>query len=263
MKKFTLVICSLVFSLLASGQNLGFVYDGSIPVKELNNSYDNPWFGAFQAPQFGRIDMNGDGKKDLFVFDKYDNTISIFLNDNNTWKYAHGYQDLFPDLIGWVVLRDYNCDGKNDIFTYSLSNVALYKNTSNGSNISFEKVSEALTAQGSRISIPFSDVPAIDDVDQDGDLDILTFDAGGSYIIYYRNQRVENGLGCDELSFVLDTKCWGDFKEGGLSNDITLGDDCGGQIANPFGDVVFKERSGVHAGSSLMIYDDDGDNEMD
>ena len=34
------------------------------------------------------------------------------------WRYAPEYENLFPaDLYSWVLLRDYDCDGRPDLFT--------------------------------------------------------------------------------------------------------------------------------------------------
>lgn len=59
-----------------------------------------------------------------------------------------------------------------------------------------------------------TDMPAVDDIDGDGDLDILTFDPAGGHIWFVQNQSVELGFGTDSLRFRLADKCWGRFYEG-------------------------------------------------
>ena len=70
---------------------------------------------------------------------------------------------------------DYNCDGKQDIFTYNDSYVRVYKNTSQSENVNFELVTNEITSNlGSTpigIAISGVDIPAFVDVDFDSDID--------------------------------------------------------------------------------------------
>ena len=40
----------------------------------------NPWAGGLNSCQISRIDANGDGNKDIFIFDRIGSRISIFIN---------------------------------------------------------------------------------------------------------------------------------------------------------------------------------------
>ena len=247
--------------LVLYAQKLNFVYDNSIPILVNGVEQKNAWFGGLQAPQFSTIDINNDGKKDLFVFDKYDNTVSIFLNENDEYVYYPDYDSLFPTMSGWVVLRDYNCDGKEDIFTFNAGGIAVYENTSIGDVVSFNKITSFLTTTDAQpILVPFTDMPSIEDIDFDGDLDILTFDGAGSYIVFYKNTHIENSTSCNLLKFEIETICWGDFSEGGLNNSITLNDDCGGKITPNDNQ---QQKNNLHAGSTILAFDNDGDNDSD
>ena len=89
-------------------------------------------------------------KKDIFVFERAGDRVLCFLNNND----GIGYNDFdysvritandFPNLNKWALLIDFNCDGKEDIFTYNDSYVKVYKNTSQGENLSFQIETEAL-----------------------------------------------------------------------------------------------------------------------
>ena len=61
----------LVFLMLS---HFGFAQtwrrNASVPVQVENYFLANPWMGGLNAPQFSNIDVNGDGVKDLFVFDR-------------------------------------------------------------------------------------------------------------------------------------------------------------------------------------------------
>ncbi|MFT4761652.1 MAG: hypothetical protein ACI9LN_003635, partial [Saprospiraceae bacterium] len=106
------------------------------------------------------------------------------------------------------------------------------------------------------VEITNIDYPALDDIDNDSDLDVLSFDGGGSHVVWYRNMSIENGYGVDSLIFELEEDCWGGFQESGLSPEITLSDIPGecvnGQPNNP----IVDER---HAGSTILTFDEDND----
>ena len=83
----------------------------------------NTWAGGLNACQFGRMDLDGDGKKDLLVFDRHGDRLLCFINHGGEgeirYDYTSEYDASFPKLNGWAVFADYDGDGKEDIFTYS------------------------------------------------------------------------------------------------------------------------------------------------
>lgn len=223
-----------------------------------NDTLTHAWDGGFNSMQFSEIDLNFDGKKDLFAFDRVGNRILTYINNGgpNETKYTLdlSYKNNFPKLHDWVLLRDYNCDGKEDIFTYSTGGAAIYKNTSNGSTLSFSLVTNLLYSnQPNPVNLYISsvDIPAIDDIDNDGDLDIVTFSLLGSYVEYHRNYSIENYGTCDSLAYELVNKCWGFFSENFSSNSVTLDDSCSWNVPNPQ-----KQNGGnKHTGSTLLTLD--------
>lgn len=241
-----------------------FVEDDSTVVIKTNDTLNHPWTGGFNSSQFSRIDLNGDAFEDLFVFDRTGNTIITFIwdTDNNRWKYAPEYIELFPQLSYWAILRDYNCDGKKDIFSYVSGGVGVWKNTSTNGQISFEYASHPYvraTLLGGTVAnlyVSKVDIPDINDIDGDGDLDILTFGIIGNRLEYYQNQSQELGYGCDSLEYVIANTCWGHFLEDGTNtNACTLKDTCStsSNVSNPKGQAK-------HSGSTVLSLDlnDDG-----
>lgn len=218
-----------------------------------------PWAGGLDACQFGEIDLNQDGKNDLFVFDRRGNRKLCFLNTGTSgtiaYTYAPAYAALFPELEDWVVLADYDRDGKPDIFTYSpgWAGMKVYRNTS-GSRLSFTPVAYPYlkSLQGSgyvNIISTNADYPAIVDIDNDGDLDILTFWALGSFIEMHQNRSIELYGHADSLDFEKVAYCWGRIAENDENDQIYL-DTC---IFNPVDRVeVPVER---HRGSTMLVYD--------
>ncbi|MDF1673103.1 MAG: T9SS type A sorting domain-containing protein [Vicingaceae bacterium] len=245
-------------------------HDSIIVLDDIGDTLDNPWAGGFNSVQFSEIDVNIDGKMDLFVFDRTGHRISIFLNkggpNQSVYTHAPFYNQSFPDLHDWVLLRDYNCDGKMDIFTYSSGGMAVYKNTSTTflsfslqTNLLFSDYQPDAAPNFINLYVSSSDIPAIDDIDNDGDLDILTFSITGSYVEYHKNLSIEKNGNCDSLDFQLNNKCWGFFKENLTSNSVTLFDTCSFNVNNP------QKYSGgnKHAGSTLLTLDVDSNNSKD
>lgn len=241
----------------------------SVPVLK-NGVYQSlAWEGGLNAPQFSEIDLDFDGSKELFLFDRSNNHITLLKRNG-----SDGFLSFIPEknyfptgLNSWVLLRDANCDGKEDIFTYgNQGNVAVYLNTSNVQNgIQFSSNPVILKAFFSysggdfttEIYVGNSDLPSITDIDNDGDLDLLTFAFAGTTIEYYKNLSIER-TGLCGLDFELKNGCWGYFEEGFATNDILLGQKtCDNQVKN-------AEKSGLkHSGSTLLHLDLDGDNIQD
>ncbi|MBI9039116.1 MAG: T9SS type A sorting domain-containing protein [Bacteroidales bacterium] len=226
-----------------------------------------PWTGGMNSCQFGEIDMNDDGIKDLFVFDRNGNRIMTFINKGtqNTvdYEFAPEYINCFPELFDWAILADYNMDGKNDIFTYSpgYASAKVYKNISKSGELAFRLVvSPYLTSyQGGgyvNILITYVDYPAISDIDNDGDLDILTFWGLGSFVQMHKNLSMEKYGNADSLDYELTTHCWGRFAENNESNIIYL-DTCFMKSNN------IMNKGERHTGSTFLSIDLDNDSDKD
>jgi hypothetical protein len=169
------------------------------------------------------------------------------------------YETAFPKMKNWALLVDYNKDGKEDIFTYSLRGAGLdvYKNVSTGKNIAFEKVADRMPYQDVEYSlnlyVPGSDIPAITDIDNDGDIDILSYDVLQAHVQFYKNLSMEKYGKPDSLDYRIADRCWGKFAESFSANTVILGEDCG----------KVGKREKQHGGSTLLAFDNDGDGDMD
>ena len=243
-------------------------YDTVIVLANNGDTLENPWAGGFNSVQFSEVDLNLDGKKDLFVFDRTGNRISTYINagipNQVSYKHDPSYIKYFPALRDWVLFRDYNCDGKMDIFTYYSGGMSAYKNTSTSTlldftldtNLVYSDYNPDTAPNFINLYISSADIPAIDDIDGDGDLDVLTFSITGSYVEYHKNLSMEKNGNCDSLDFQLRNKCWGFFRENFSNNSVTLYDTCSFNINNP------ERNSGgnKHAGSTLFTLDVDANN---
>ena len=247
-----------------------FIRKDSIPVFANSQQLNYAWTGGINSAQFSDIDLNQDGIMDLFVFDRNGNKISTFLNTGTpnqvSYVSAMQYVSQFPRVHDWALLRDYNCDGKMDIFTSNASKVRVYKNISTlATGLQFQLVTQNILADLTPnsthninpVNISWVDVPAIRDVDGDGDLDILNYGTNGIQIEYYKNRSLELYGVCDSLNYVLETLCWGEFTENPNNPSITLNTPCA-----PPPEEGSDEHS-VHAGSCLECINTNGDNDVD
>lgn len=219
-----LVITILTLNITSQGQ-LRFRQTDSITVKNGTDTLHLAWTGGMNYSQFSAIDLNLDGKEDLLAFDRTFNQPLTFINTGSPgqsrYKYQPQYQDLFPPMTGWCLARDYNCDGKKDLFTYSPGGMSVYRNISD-TILKFELVVQTLRGircnssgglSNNYIYVSSVDIPSISDIDNDGDLDILTFGIFGTTLEYHKNFSVEMGYGCDSLKFQVKNERWGQFSE--------------------------------------------------
>ncbi len=249
-------------------------YDSVIVRNVLGIPMDNPWAGGMNSVQFSEIDLNFDGLKDLHVFDRTGNRQTTYLNVGTpgSSKYVHApvYQKKFPRGNAFVLLRDMDCDGLEDFITYFPGGLSLYLNTSTPGNIQFQLKTKTIIGYHPTLSLKWHpifttdvDYPAIDDIDNDGDLDILVWEQFGTTVWYYKNQSLETYGTCDSLFFEVKNTCWGWFFENGLSNAVTLGNyNCFSQVPNPE-HVEVKQtpntKKGKHQGGTLLTLDLDND----
>ena len=224
-----------------------------------------PWAGGLNACQFGSIDLDFDGKNDLVVFDRQGNRLSCFVNRGGIgeirYEFDNQYAKAFPKIDDWMVLADYDGDGRNDIFTYSKgwAGIKVYRNVS-ADSLAFELVkSPYLTSlQGAgevNIMATYADYPAIVDVDGDGDLDILTFGVLGTFIEKHQNLSVEKYGIRDSLIFERNDYCWGRVAESEEDNRMYL-DTC------LFGKTII-EGPFRHRGATVAVRDLNGDGLLD
>lgn len=246
--------------------------DQSIPVQDADgNTLSMPWAGGINAAQFNKMDLNDDGVEDLVLYDRMANKVIAFLVENNEYHYAPEYETMFPEeLSNWLLLRDYNCDGKKDIFTGDILGIRVYTNTTPdvpGAPLSWDHFlfyteagqpkSQAILTMGtsakSNLQLQYDDLPSIGDADGDGDLDIFNVRfTGNGTIEYHQNLSMEEYASCDSLEFKRITMKWGGLtectcEEFAFDNTVCS---AGGRIKHA-------------AGKSLLAMDVNGDASID
>jgi len=244
-----------------------------VPVYVDDEALPNAFVGGLNTPEFSPIFLNGDTLSDLFIFDRSGDKVLTFLAvpGEPHYQYAPEYEAIFPELIDWALLRDYNGDSLADIFTASTTGVpgidVYTARKSSEGLISYEKysfnnpvgVAGYPTSSGTitNIYVAAGDVPAIDDIDGDGDLDILTFQSDGTKLYYYLNTSIENGNERDSLHFLLDDKCWGKLAESFNTNEVVLSGD---SLTCP---LSANQNARLHGGSTVLTFDPDKDGDKD
>ncbi len=249
-----------IFPFILFSQNFPVSFDTNIEITKDGKKLSLT--GGFNSPQFSKIKADNDELEDLFIFDRTTNQVLIFLQKTNMsgekeWIFAPEYTQLFPKMKNWVLLRDYDADGEKDIFTSTPFGVKVYRNTKNETgNLTFEVAKDLLSSTGIsgnplNLGIDVTDIPAIIDLDEDGDMDILNFrPAIGTTVEWHKNLSQESFSNSDSLIFEKATIQWGDFEECVCESYI-------------FGANSCRTEREEHAGSSLLILNLDNNPTLD
>ncbi len=245
-----------------------------------DDKVENPFIGGINTPQISSVDMNFDGKKDLIIFDKSGDAIipliSIAGVGEAKYEYDYSYVKYFPKVRGLLILRDFNNDGIQDLFTFSYygTGLDLYKGYRIGNHIAFKLFEfnvpnynglfykEPGVPDGLlEIYVAPGDIPGIVDIDGDGDLDILSFPVGGEVVSMYKNVSIERGYGVDTVIYEEYDTCWGKFRRSYYYDAADLSpnpNDCVDAIRSE------SESSLRHAGAATFcVFDENGDGLMD
>ncbi len=262
----------LLGTIAAKAQSTFYLPDTSINVIAYGKQQVLPWCGGFNNPQFTMGDLNHDGLQDLVVFEPY-NSVRTFINKGSAgapnYRYAPEYALNFPPINSYLILADYNCDGIPDLFHQGSTGFAVYKGYYNFKNqLSFNFYINLFysndPATGSGPGNAFNnpgDIPAIVDVDNDGDLDFISYDISGGFINYFRNMRVEYGYSCDTIAINLWDKCWGRvYQSFWNTHQLAQTPDNSGLIRNPGSGNMERK---THSGNTVCLFDWDMDGDYD
>jgi len=266
---------------------------GTAPVRVNGIDLQYPFAGGLNAPQFSQADLDQDYLQDLVLFDRVGNVLLTFINEGTAgapnYVFRPEYASNFPKgLTDWMVMRDLDQDGVMDIFCAAFSQasqeIQVFKGYHDGYGLKFTPHLFTYPANCSpcnplyvfypgnnpafwnNFPVNRGDVPAIDDIDGDGDLDIVAFSAGTSTsLTMLRNTSVENGLPLSKPQYEIYDNCWGRFYENGMER-------CHAQLScHPdtcflncaFAPLAVEARDGLHPGASVTTYDHDNDGDKD
>lgn len=258
-------ICHLSFSQTYKLSN-------HIPVTDMTgDTLKYAWAGGNNNIQFSDIDLNLDGKMDLVVFNRDGESFSTYLNTGTTgqtsYQYAPEYISNFDSCkcIQWALLEDYNMDGRVDVICGASSgeHFQVYENIIYGSDsVGFEQRYKVLMTVSSGFQPLYqdrTDIPAIVDVDYDGDLDVIASQSGFNLMAHHKNMSMENYGTADSMEFVKESFCWGHFIEDGGTNQILVAD----TTFCPRGEGSGGPGGSRHSGTSLLVFEANGDSLME
>ncbi len=252
-KSISALVFLLLFSLSWESKSQLFQYDQSISVIENGETLSNPFAGGLNGVHLNWIDLNGDGVRELVIFDRSNDLSYAFelVAGEYIWR-PHLTDNLPSDIQNWLITADFNNDGLNDIFTHTSFGVRVFLNTSTDESNSWEVAADNLKSlsNGSEVNlvVTSSDYPAVGDFDKDGDIDILVFDfATGNYMTFYKNISIETD-GESGLSYDKVDSFWGLIEECNCNDFVFNGAPCEGGTAG---------RQEHAASKSITIYQDD------
>jgi hypothetical protein len=267
------LFCSV--SILGRAQTQTFFRDTLVHVNDINNqSLYNAWGGGLNSAVFAEMDLNNDGVMDLVAYSSTNNRVIPMINKGvykkSSYVYAPEYVSKFPsDLDGWIKSFDYDNDGDMDLFTYYNASIRCYRNDINaGQGLKFTLVVPQLyTHYGTfptNIYCSRVNMPALSDVDNDGDMDVLAFSISGSWIEHHKNYSMDSLGNPNGFLMYNIPQCWGYFALKGAYNSADLPPipACPLLPANPIvnSSVNLQKK---HAGSVLCVFDSDGDGDKD
>lgn len=286
MLKIRLSLLLLIGSISVRSQTFNFL---DVPVFEDGVQLKSAWAGGMNAPQWSAVDLNFDGLQDLYVFDRHGNVHLAFINEDGApgatnYKYARHWLTNFPQVYHYVIMRDYNKDGIQDLFassftpTFGVPGIQVFKGFYQNGLLNFDKIE---FPEYEFDVIPFeingevinkievynnSDYPAIDDIDGDGDIDILIMGPGnnqGEYkVLLYNNIALESGFTDEVLKYELADDCWGRFGLTVFSQSFSLSSNSSNCVF--FREPEIHDDRELHGGTTLCTFDadNDGDKEL-
>lgn len=183
----TLLLLSVAPSLLSAQPLLRVI--APFPVERvMDEPMRNPFSGGLWQPRIGLRDVDGDLRPDLFALNP-DGELRFYRNDGSFrfTRIIPSPYDLLP-VRNWFRFADLDGDGAAELMTAGpRSEVMVIDNDGTDALPVFRVPERLLTASnGDTIRMQRETVPALADIDSDGDLDLFAGNLDGS-IAFYRN----------------------------------------------------------------------------
>ena len=263
MRRLLLLFVGLV-PLMGSGQRFSL---RPLAVPLLQNGAAGTLVGAggFNAAQFSGGDIDRDGQYDMLIFDREANTATVLTLSSGVYSHNPELEARLPRMKDWALLRDYNGDGRPDLFCGQDDYVWLYRNEigpDGGVNfnlMSSQLMSTSFSGGPLPVNVSREDMADVVDIDGDGDFDIIGFAYAGTTVNLNRNTSIET-LGNREGFAFVKSGCWGRFAASSTTcNQYQLGLMCrlGDEPPPPL------QQRPAHMGSTLQVRDADGDGDPD
>jgi len=266
MKYFCTLFFILFFLTIAHGQK-SFRLENVPAVTFDGQLLDFPFAGGINAAQLQAMDVDGNGEEELVIWDRNSRRLLVFAEGESGLVHRPDLEYFFPDDVnGYLILADFNGNGRKDLFTSSPFGIKAYRNMGHSNQIVQWEVAQNFLRLdgGSNLQANNLDIPVIMDIDGDGDLDVVTFNfAVGDYLEYYRNTSIERKGTADIDGFASARVRWGNFEFCGCGS-FSFGFTCAG---NPIQNVERNLEENLRiqhiGGHSILLYDFTGNGILD
>lgn len=212
---------------------------------------------GINSAQIQTIDLTGDGVEEWVLWDINSRQLQVFEQKGENFSLRPELSYFFPlEISGFLVLADFDRDGKKDLFTSTPLGIRAFRNTSSGTQVAWTLAQNFLRLDGAN-NIPANnlDTPLLQDVDGDGDLDLVIFNfAVGDFLEFYRNTSVERKSTPDIDGFAFPVRHWGNFEFCACAQ-ISFGQTCDGRLLNS-GNLQDENARIQHAGGHSILYRD-------
>ena len=216
----------------------------TIPVEINGQPVKLPFAGGVNSPNNQFVDIDADGDYDLFVLD-VDVPVEFYRNEGSSFspnfRLRNGLITL-PQISRWFLFYDIDGDGLKDLLAEdsTISGVRIFKNTGTPQVPLFTLLTPVLhDSSGAPVFAGQNCIPALVDIDADGDLDFISSNYSGTVNFY------ENAGSSTNFSLILRTTFW---------QRITI-----------YGDTCTTSSVGInaHGASSYRFADINGDGAPD
>lgn len=173
------------------------------------------WAGGMNNPQFCMADLNNDGRRDLVVYERDYYVKTFIATSNGEYIFDNSYAASFDgkNVNGYLKLIDFNQDRIPDMFHYHYSGVGIFHGYYDKNVLKFKYYKElrymSAHSGSSNIYVNPMDIPGFADLDNDGDIDIVSYAHAGNTITLFKNCQIEEGLPNDSFKVCVEDDCWG------------------------------------------------------
>ncbi len=277
MTRIIFLLLAVSYTVFANAQFQGDVFRPKTNAKVIG--YNNhvkvmPWAGGVNAPHIAMADLNMDKLPDLVIFERHYG-VRTFINTGVPGNFVRNivYEDAFNKHLddphtrigGYLKLLDYNRDTIPDLILRGYNGITVYRGYYQGSMLQFTLYKPLRYADSDTTSIAAyvepDDIPGAADIDNDGDIDFISYHLSGTQIAYYKNCQIEHNLPKDSIDICLEDLCWAKtFQSYERNQQLGVSCDQSWRTCSKPGRGAQKT---THSGNTLCLIDMDGDNDLD